>query len=73
MSSSQATTLGGSVILDNVAFTGIKTANIQDASGTVVAANGGVGLEWFQGNVYLGALGALRIVFRWTNGMLFDT
>ncbi|KAJ7913682.1 exo-beta-1,3-glucanase [Mycena leptocephala] len=54
MSSSQATTLGGSVILDNVAFTGIKTANIQDASGTVVAANGGVGLEWFQGNVYLG-------------------
>ncbi|KAJ7059263.1 pectate lyase superfamily protein-domain-containing protein [Mycena amicta] len=55
MSSSQATTLGGSLILDNVAFTGITTANIQDGSGTVVAANVGVGLEWFQGNVYLGA------------------
>ncbi|KAJ7053167.1 pectate lyase superfamily protein-domain-containing protein [Mycena amicta] len=54
MSSSQATTLGGSLILDNVAFTGITTANIQDGSGTVVAANVGVGLEWFQGNVYLG-------------------
>ncbi|KAJ7919716.1 putative exo-beta-1,3-glucanase [Mycena leptocephala] len=54
MSSSQATTLGSSVVLDNVAFTGITTANIQDASGTVAAANSGVGLEWFQGNVYLG-------------------
>ncbi|KAJ6469222.1 exo-beta-1,3-glucanase [Mycena vulgaris] len=55
MSSSQATSLGGSLILDNVAFSGITTANIQDGSGTVVAANAGVGLEWFQGNVYLGA------------------
>ncbi|KAF7311922.1 Glucan 1,3-beta-glucosidase [Mycena indigotica] len=54
MSSSQPAKLGGSVILDNVAFTGITTANIQDSSGTVVAANAGVGLEWFQGNVYLG-------------------
>ncbi|KAJ6574548.1 exo-beta-1,3-glucanase [Mycena capillaripes] len=54
MSSSQATSLGGSLILDNVAFSGITTANIQDGSGTVVAANAGVGLEWFQGNVYLG-------------------
>ncbi|KAJ7739000.1 pectate lyase superfamily protein-domain-containing protein [Mycena metata] len=40
----------------NVAFTGISTANIQSSSGTVVAANlnTGIGLEWFQGNVYLG-------------------
>ncbi|KAJ7177187.1 glycoside hydrolase family 55 protein [Mycena filopes] len=53
-SSSQPTTLAGSVILDNVAFTGITTANIQDSSGTVVPANTGVGLEWFQGNVYFG-------------------
>ncbi|KAF7311924.1 Glucan 1,3-beta-glucosidase [Mycena indigotica] len=54
MTSSQPKTLGGSIVLDNVAFSNIKTANIQDASGTVVAANTGVGLEWFQGNVYLG-------------------
>ncbi|KAF7360849.1 Glucan 1,3-beta-glucosidase [Mycena sanguinolenta] len=54
MSSSQPTTLGGSIVLDNIAFTGISTANIQDSSGVVVAANTGIGLEWFQGNVYLG-------------------
>ncbi|KAJ6462236.1 glycoside hydrolase family 55 protein [Mycena sanguinolenta] len=55
MSSSQPTTLGGSLILDNVAFSAITTANIQDGGGTVVVANAGVGLEWFQGNVYLGS------------------
>ncbi|KAJ7205572.1 pectate lyase superfamily protein-domain-containing protein, partial [Mycena haematopus] len=53
-SSSQPSSLGGSLILDNVAFSDITTANIQDSSGTVVAANTGVGLEWFEGNVYLG-------------------
>ncbi|KAF7311919.1 Glycoside hydrolase family 55 protein [Mycena indigotica] len=34
MTSSQPKTLGGSIVLDNVAFSNIKTANIQDASGT---------------------------------------
>ncbi|KAJ7186422.1 glycoside hydrolase family 55 protein [Mycena filopes] len=53
-SSSQPTTLAGSIILDNVAFSGMSTANVQDSSGMVVAANTGVGLEWFQGNVYFG-------------------
>ncbi|KAJ7061666.1 glycoside hydrolase family 55 protein [Mycena amicta] len=52
-----------SLILDNVAFTEIATANIQDSSGTVVAANAGVGLEWFQGNVYLGTLSLLVLLF----------
>ncbi|KAJ7077083.1 hypothetical protein C8R44DRAFT_888196 [Mycena epipterygia] len=55
MSSSQATSLGGSLILHNVAFSGITTVNIQDRSVTVVAANAGMEPEWFQGNVYLGA------------------
>ncbi|KAJ7079288.1 pectin lyase fold/virulence factor [Mycena belliarum] len=54
MSSTQATSLGGSVILDNVAFSGITTANVQDKSGTLVAANAGGTAQWFQGNVYLG-------------------
>ncbi|KAF7372867.1 Glucan 1,3-beta-glucosidase [Mycena sanguinolenta] len=54
MSSSQPSSLGGSVVLDNVGFSDISTANIQDSSGTVVAANAGMGLEWFQGNVYTG-------------------
>ncbi|KAJ7708550.1 hypothetical protein B0H16DRAFT_1481276 [Mycena metata] len=43
MSSSQRTALGGSIILDHVAFTAAQSA-----------ANTGIGLEWFQGNVYLG-------------------
>jgi hypothetical protein len=38
MSSSQPSSLAGSVILDKVKFTGISTANIQDSAGTVVAA-----------------------------------
>ncbi|KAJ6459997.1 beta-1,3-glucanase [Mycena sanguinolenta] len=54
MSSSQPSSLGGSVVLDNVAFSGISTANIQDSSGIVVAANVEMALEWFQGNVYTG-------------------
>jgi hypothetical protein len=54
MSSSQPTSLAGSVILDNVKFTGISTANIQDSAGTVVAANAANVPQWFQGNVYLG-------------------
>ncbi|KAJ7811243.1 hypothetical protein B0H14DRAFT_3755511 [Mycena olivaceomarginata] len=54
MSSRQPSSLAGSVILDNVKFTGISTANIQDSAGTVVAANAANVPQWFQGNVYLG-------------------
>ncbi|KAJ7821385.1 pectate lyase superfamily protein-domain-containing protein [Mycena olivaceomarginata] len=39
MSSSQPSSLAGSVILDNVKFTGISTANIHDSAGAVLAAN----------------------------------
>ncbi|KAJ7756128.1 hypothetical protein B0H14DRAFT_3896349 [Mycena olivaceomarginata] len=46
----QPTVLAGSVILDNVKFTGISTANIQDSAGTVVAANAANVPQWFQGN-----------------------
>ncbi|KAJ7826707.1 pectin lyase fold/virulence factor [Mycena olivaceomarginata] len=55
MSSSQPSSLAGSVILDNVKFTGISTANIQDSAGTVVATNAANVPQWFQGNVYLGS------------------
>ncbi|KAJ7480885.1 exo-beta-1,3-glucanase [Mycena latifolia] len=54
MSSTQPTSLAGSLVLDNVAFSGISTANIQDSSGTVLAANTAVA-QWFQGNVYKGS------------------
>ncbi|KAF7368568.1 Glucan 1,3-beta-glucosidase [Mycena venus] len=54
MDSTQATSLGGSVILDNVAFSGITTANIQDPSGTLLAANVSPVRQWFQGNAYTG-------------------
>ncbi|KAJ7826712.1 hypothetical protein B0H14DRAFT_2595714 [Mycena olivaceomarginata] len=53
MSSSQPSSLAGSVILDKVKLTGISTANIQDSAGTVVAANAANMPQWFQGNVYL--------------------
>ncbi|KAJ7079293.1 exo-beta-1,3-glucanase [Mycena belliarum] len=53
-SSSQPTSLGGSLVLDNVAFSGITTANVQDASGTLVPANAAGNAQWFQGNVYKG-------------------
>ncbi|KAJ7832761.1 hypothetical protein B0H14DRAFT_3463197 [Mycena olivaceomarginata] len=56
MSSSQPSSLAGSVILDKVKFTGISTANIQDSAGTVVAANAANVPQWFQGNVYLGLI-----------------
>ncbi|KAJ7814590.1 hypothetical protein B0H14DRAFT_3878615 [Mycena olivaceomarginata] len=51
----QPTVLAGSVILDNVKFTGISTANIQDSAGTVVAANAANVPQWFQGNRVLGS------------------
>ena len=54
MDTSQPTSLGGSIILDNVAFSGITTANIQDSSGTVLAANVSPVRQWFQGNSYSG-------------------
>ncbi|KAJ7451269.1 glycoside hydrolase family 55 protein, partial [Mycena galericulata] len=54
MSSTQPTSLGGSVILDNVDFSGISTANIQDSSGTLLAANVSPVRQWFQGNSYSG-------------------
>ncbi|KAJ7743550.1 hypothetical protein B0H14DRAFT_3167566 [Mycena olivaceomarginata] len=52
----QPTVLAGSVILDNVKFTGISTANIQDSAGTVVAANAANVPQWFQGNRVLGSV-----------------
>jgi hypothetical protein len=54
MDSTQATSLGGSIVLDNVAFSGISTANVQDPSGTVLAANVSPVRQWFQGNTYSG-------------------
>ncbi|KAJ6557609.1 pectate lyase superfamily protein-domain-containing protein [Mycena capillaripes] len=54
MSSTQPTSFGGSIVLDNVAFGDISIANIQDSSGTVWAAGGPNVLQWFQGNVYTG-------------------
>ncbi|KAJ7496176.1 exo-beta-1,3-glucanase [Mycena galericulata] len=54
MSSTQPTSLGGSVILDNVDFSGISTAYIQDSSGTLLAANVSPVRQWFQGNSYSG-------------------
>ncbi|KAF7342223.1 Glucan 1,3-beta-glucosidase [Mycena venus] len=53
MDTSQPTSFAGSIVLDNVAFSGISTANIKDSSGTVVAANSGDTSQWFQGNIYL--------------------
>ncbi|KAJ7364339.1 hypothetical protein DFH08DRAFT_949939 [Mycena albidolilacea] len=47
------------VILDNVKFTGIPTANIQDSAGTVVAANAANVPQWFQGNRVLGIVKTL--------------
>jgi hypothetical protein len=55
MDTAQATTLGGSIILDNVVFSEITTANIQEPSGTVLAANVSPVRQWFQGNSYSGA------------------
>ncbi|KAF7368475.1 Glucan 1,3-beta-glucosidase [Mycena venus] len=54
-STSQPSSLAGSIVLDNVAFSGITTANIQDSSGTVLAANAAPVGKWFQGNLYLGS------------------
>ncbi|KAJ7653050.1 pectate lyase superfamily protein-domain-containing protein [Mycena rosella] len=53
MSSTQPTSLAGSLVLDEVVFSGISTANIQDSAGVVLAANSGAVGSWFQGNVYL--------------------
>ncbi|KAJ6556359.1 pectate lyase superfamily protein-domain-containing protein [Mycena capillaripes] len=54
LSSSQPSSLAGSVILDNVQFSNIFGANIQDQNGVVLAASADYGQQWFQGNVYLG-------------------
>ncbi|KAK7052591.1 glucan 1,3-beta-glucosidase [Favolaschia claudopus] len=53
-SSSQPSKLGGSVVLDQVQFSNIISANIQDNSGVVMAANANYGDQYFQGNVYSG-------------------
>jgi hypothetical protein len=42
-------------VLDNVKFTAITTANIQDSSGTVMAAGTTTVAQWFQGNTYFGS------------------
>ncbi|KAJ7834921.1 exo-beta-1,3-glucanase [Mycena olivaceomarginata] len=55
MSSTQPSSLAGSIVLDNVAFSGITTANVQDSAGTVLAANAAATPHWFQGNLYLGS------------------
>ncbi|KAJ7207673.1 pectate lyase superfamily protein-domain-containing protein [Mycena rebaudengoi] len=59
MSTSQSASLAGSLILDNVHFTNIFVANIQDSAGVVMAANGAssaqVVTQWIQGNVYHGS------------------
>jgi hypothetical protein len=58
MSSSQSTSLAGSLILDNVQFHTIFSANIQDSAGVVMAANTADTVQtvtqWIQGNVYHG-------------------
>ncbi|KAJ7310028.1 glycoside hydrolase family 55 protein [Mycena albidolilacea] len=55
MSTTQPNSLAGSVVLDNVAFSGISKANIQDSSGIVLAASAATVPHWFQGNLYLGS------------------
>ncbi|KAJ7241628.1 pectate lyase superfamily protein-domain-containing protein [Mycena rebaudengoi] len=54
MSTNQTNSLAGSVILDNVQFSNIFSANIQDKNGVVLAASSAAIPQWFQGNVYLG-------------------
>ncbi|KAJ7800468.1 exo-beta-1,3-glucanase [Mycena olivaceomarginata] len=51
----QPNSLASSVVLDNVAFSGISKANIQDSSGTILAASAETVPHWFQGNLYLGS------------------
>jgi hypothetical protein len=55
MSTNQRTKLGGSIVLDNVKFSAITTANMQDSSGTVMAAGTTTVAQWFQGNTYFGS------------------
>ena len=54
MSTNQRKSLGGSVILENVAFSGISTANIQDPAGAVMGASSSTVPLWVQGNTYVG-------------------
>ncbi|KAJ7017019.1 pectate lyase superfamily protein-domain-containing protein [Mycena alexandri] len=54
MDTAQTNSLAGSIILDNVVFSGITGANIQDPSGTLLAANVSPVRQWFQGNTYSG-------------------
>jgi hypothetical protein len=54
MSTSQASSLAGSLILDNVAFSGITGSNIRDSAGVILAASSSTIRQWFQGNVYKG-------------------
>ncbi|KAJ7265334.1 glycoside hydrolase family 55 protein, partial [Mycena rebaudengoi] len=55
MSTSQSASLAGSLILDNVHFTNIFVANIQDSAGVVMAANDASSAQVIQGNVYHGS------------------
>ncbi|KAJ6578345.1 pectin lyase fold/virulence factor [Mycena capillaripes] len=54
MSTSQPSSLAGSLIVENVLFSNIFGANIQDESGTILAANADYGRHWAQGNTYSG-------------------
>ncbi|CAK5264148.1 unnamed protein product [Mycena citricolor] len=56
LSSSQPKSLAGSVVLDNVAFSAISKATVQDQSGVLVAGQSGIYIidQWFQGNMYFG-------------------
>ncbi|KAJ6488401.1 exo-beta-1,3-glucanase [Mycena vulgaris] len=54
MSTSQPSSLAGSLIVENILFSNIFGANIQDESGTILAANADYGGHWAQGNTYSG-------------------
>ncbi|KAF7354389.1 Glucan 1,3-beta-glucosidase [Mycena venus] len=56
MSSSQPSSLAGSVIMDNVQFSNIFGANIQDQSGVVLGPSADYGQQWFQGKYKHGLL-----------------
>ena len=72
-SSSQPTSLGGSIVLDNVMFSGITTANVQDSSGTVMAASSTTVQQWFEGNVYSGKNTCLARRFIYSDLRLLGT
>ncbi|KAJ6524176.1 exo-beta-1,3-glucanase [Mycena capillaripes] len=55
-STSQPSSLAGSVIMDNVQFSSIFGAKIQDQSGVVLGASADYGQQWFQGKYKPGPL-----------------